>query len=86
MAGFLTAYIIYKFYLRYKISCVHLRTAVPGIGGSQLEASLNRSRTLHWWCDKRYGWYTLWLSIEEFVAPQLVECWTDNIKYALSVC
>jgi len=53
---------------------------VPGIGGSQIQASLDRSRTLHWWCYRKYGWYTLWLNIEEFLSPLPLECWTDDIK------
>eukprot|EP00794_Sanderia_malayensis_P018784 gene18784-20675_t len=51
-----------------------------GIGGSQIQATLHRNKVSHWWCDKKYGWYTLWLNIEELIAPPLVECWTDDVK------
>ncbi len=53
---------------------------VPGIGGSQIQASLNRKNVEHWWCVKKYGWYTLWLNVGEFLAPPIVECWTDDMK------
>ena len=75
----LESYIFSNLYLLVKV--VHCCILVPGIGGSQLQASLHRARTLHWWCDKKYGWYTLWLNIEEFLGPPLVECWTDDVKY-----
>ena len=51
---------------------------VPGNGGSQLEAKLNRSSTAHWWCSKTSDWYDLWLSLPELL-PYKIECFADNI-------
>ncbi|KAI0982668.1 hypothetical protein GJ496_010923 [Pomphorhynchus laevis] len=52
---------------------------IPGLGGSQLEASLNRTSTLHYICTKQSNWYTIWLSITELTWP-LVECFADNLR------
>ena len=53
---------------------------VPGIGGSQIEAKLDRDEVPHFWCDKKYkDWFTIWLSIEELL-PWAQQCWVDNMK------
>ncbi|XP_065676253.1 lysosomal phospholipase A and acyltransferase-like [Hydra vulgaris] len=53
---------------------------VPGIGGSQIEAKLDRNESLHNWCYKKYpDWFTIWLSVEELI-PLVEPCWADNIK------
>jgi len=53
---------------------------VPGIGGSQIEAKLNRNSTQHYWCYSKINhWFTIWLSIEELL-PWAKYCWIDNIK------
>ena len=35
---------------------VHPVILVPGNGGSQLEARLNKSSSGHWWCSKNSDW------------------------------
>lgn len=64
-----------------RVWALHPIVIVPGIGGSQLEAKLDRNKTSHWYC---YGsssdeWYTMWLSIEELM-PFAEQCWVDNMK------
>ena len=56
---------------------------VPGIGGSQIQAKLDRNETKHYWCYKKSSsWFTLWLNIEELL-PMAKECWVDNMKLVL---
>jgi lysophospholipase-3 len=52
---------------------------IPGDGGSQLEARLDKPSTVSFLCDKKADWYTLWLSITELL-PGAIECWCDNIR------
>ena len=57
---------------------LHPVILVPGNGGSQLEARLNRSSTAHWWCSKTSDWYDLWLNINEMLTF-MVDCWAENV-------
>ena len=50
---------------------------VPGDGGSQIEARLNKT-SAHWWCSKTSDWYDLWLNINQMLQPE-VQCWSDNV-------
>lgn len=53
---------------------------VPGDGGSQLEAKLNKSTTVHYVCDKTTkDFFTLWLDVNHLI-PIAIDCWVDNIK------
>uniref|UniRef100_T1H921 Uncharacterized protein n=1 Tax=Rhodnius prolixus TaxID=13249 RepID=T1H921_RHOPR len=53
---------------------------VPGDGGSQLEAKLNKSDIVHYICQKTTAdYFSLWLNIELLV-PIVIDCWVDNIK------
>lgn len=52
---------------------------VPGDGGSQLQARINKTHVPHFWCERESSWFDLWLSVESLL-PKAVECWTDNIK------
>ena len=58
---------------------VHPVVLVPGDGGSQVEGRLNKTRTVHYLCDKTSDWFTLWLNLEQLV-PEVVDCWVDNMK------
>lgn len=54
--------------------------AVPGDGGSQLQARINKSTVPHLWCEKTSSsWFDLWLSIESML-PGAIGCWADNIR------
>ena len=52
---------------------------IPGDGGSQVEARLNKTNVVHYLCAKKSDWYDLWLNIEQMV-PEIIDCWADNMK------
>ena len=52
---------------------------IPGLGGSQLEAKLDKPSVNHFYCSRRSDWYTIWFSITQLIPP-FVNCWADNIK------
>ncbi|XP_014277926.1 lysosomal phospholipase A and acyltransferase [Halyomorpha halys] len=53
---------------------------VPGVGGSQLEAQLDKPTVTHHYCTRRSFDYTsLWLNVKQLL-PKLIECWVDNMK------
>merc|ERR1740137_450741 len=58
---------------------LHPIILIPGDGGSQIEARLNKTSSNHWWCSKVSAWYDLWLNIEEMLTL-MVQCWSDNTK------
>ena len=52
---------------------------IPGDGGSQLYASLNKSTVPHLFCSKQTYTYNLWLNLE-LLAPLIIDCFVDNMK------
>lgn len=53
---------------------------VPGDGGSQLQAKLNKPETVHYYCNKKTDYYfDLWLNLELLV-PYVLDCWIDNMR------
>lgn len=53
---------------------------VPGDGGTQFEAKLNKTVVPHYACDKKTDdYFSLWLNLEE-LAPLVIDCFTDNMK------
>lgn len=53
---------------------------IPGDGGSQLEAKLNKTNVVHYICQKKTtGYFNIWLNMELLV-PLVIDCWIDNIK------
>lgn len=53
---------------------------IPGDGGSQLEAKLNKSNVIHYICQKATkDYFNIWLNMELLV-PLVIDCWIDNIK------
>ncbi|XP_035678867.1 phospholipase A2 group XV-like [Branchiostoma floridae] len=53
---------------------------IPGDGGSQLEAKLNKPSSPHYFCDKTTeDYFDLWLNIE-LLLPYVLDCWVDNMK------
>ncbi|CAL4120224.1 unnamed protein product, partial [Meganyctiphanes norvegica] len=53
---------------------------VPGDGGSQIEAKLNKPTTVHYVCtQKSDAYFDLWLNME-LLAPYVIDCWVDNMK------
>lgn len=53
---------------------------IPGDGGSQLEAKINKSSVVHYLCAKTSSdYFNIWLNMELLV-PVIIDCWIDNIK------
>lgn len=53
---------------------------IPGDGGSQLEARLNKTQRIHYICDlATTDYFNIWLNLE-LLMPLIIDCWIDNIK------
>ena len=53
---------------------------VPGDGGSQIEAKLNKTEVVHYICEKKTtDFFDLWLNLELLV-PLILDCWVDNMR------
>lgn len=52
---------------------------IPGDGGSQLQAKLNKSTQVHRVCEKQSDWYNLWLNFH-LLTPMFFDCLTDNMQ------
>lgn len=52
---------------------------IPGDGSNQLEAKLDKSKTVHFYCSKKSDWFRIWLSVTQLV-PGEIDCWADNIR------
>ncbi|KAK4310994.1 hypothetical protein Pmani_017488 [Petrolisthes manimaculis] len=53
---------------------------VPGDGGSQIEARLDKPSIIHYLCTRKTdAWFDLWLNIELLV-PLVIDCWVDNMR------
>lgn len=59
---------------------LHPVILVPGDGGAQLEAKLNKTNVVHYICEKTTSdYFNIWLNMELLV-PVVIDCWVDNIK------
>lgn len=59
---------------------LHPVILIPGDGGSQLEAKLNKPSTVAWYCWKKTdNWYNLWLSVRLLI-PKVIYCLIDNMR------
>ena len=53
---------------------------IPGDGGNQLYAKLNKSSAPHYFCQlKSNGFFELWLNLEE-ISPYVIDCFIDNMR------
>nr|XP_026489289.1 group XV phospholipase A2-like [Vanessa tameamea] len=53
---------------------------IPGDGGSQLEAKLNKTNVVHYICAKTSDdYFNIWLNLELLV-PFVIDCWVDNLR------
>ncbi len=53
---------------------------IPGDGGNQMHAKLNKSTAPHYLCKlKTSSYFLLWLNLEE-ITPYALDCFVDNIK------
>lgn len=58
---------------------LHPIVFVPGDGGSQVEAKLNKTSVVHYICEKTSDYANIWLNIELLV-PIVIDCFIDNLK------
>lgn len=49
---------------------------LPGIGGSALDAKLNKQDSPAWYCFKRLDWFRIWFATQELFVQT---CWMDNL-------
>ncbi len=60
---------------------VHVVTVVPGLGGTQLVAKLNKSNSTHPWCPTQSSdYFPIYLAPDQFIPPYDV-CFGGNIMY-----
>ncbi|CAF1643615.1 unnamed protein product, partial [Adineta ricciae] len=53
---------------------------IPGDGGSQIWARLNRTLPPpHFFCYRHSDWFELWLNLE-LIAPEVIDCFVDNMR------
>lgn len=52
---------------------------VPGDGGSQLEARLNKTQRVHYVCDLVSDWFDIWLNLH-LLTPVFIDCVYDNMR------
>lgn len=53
---------------------------VPGDGGSQMDAIINKKNSVHFYCQKSSSTYfNIWLN-KELLVPFVIDCWIDNIR------
>jgi len=57
---------------------LHPVILVPGNGGNQIEARVNKPEVVSFWCRRSRDWFTLWLNVEDLVAKTV--CFADNIR------
>lgn len=45
-----------------------------------MEARLNKTTTVHYYCDKTTsGFFNIWLN-PKLLVPLIIDCWIDNVK------
>lgn len=68
------------FKLNFANSELHPVVLIPGDGGNQLEAKLNKTDVVHYICAKQStDYFNIWLNMELLV-PLIIDCWIDNIR------
>ena len=59
---------------------LHPVVLVPGDGGSQVLAKLNKTVSVHYICAQKTDyWFYLWLDPTQ-ILPYMIDCWVDNMK------
>lgn len=55
--------------------------SVPGDGGSQIDAKLDKPSVVHYLCDKKTNdYYNIWLNLELLV-PYVIDCLVSSKLY-----
>jgi lysophospholipase-3 len=53
---------------------------IPGNGGAQLWARLNRTTPPpHFYCARHSNWFELWLDVR-LLLPEVIDCFVDNMR------
>ncbi|CAF2689474.1 unnamed protein product [Rotaria sp. Silwood2] len=53
---------------------------IPGDGGSQIWARLNRTLPPpHFFCSRHSDWFELWLDLR-LIVPEVIDCFVDNMR------
>lgn len=53
---------------------------MPGDGGNQIYAKLNKTSAIHYFCQlKTSDFFELWLNLEE-ITPYVIDCLVENLK------
>ncbi|XP_065213421.1 phospholipase A2 group XV-like [Planococcus citri] len=75
-----TFYCILCCYIVHAVNGLYPVVLVPGDGGSQMEAKLDKPAVVHYVCDKKTtDYFSLWLNMELLV-PVVIDCLIDNMK------
>lgn len=57
---------------------------VPGDGGSQVEAKINKTTVVHYLCEKvSTEYFNIWLNLELLV-PVIIDCWVIVVIFYVS--
>lgn len=57
---------------------------VPGDGGSQVEAKINKTTVVHYLCEKvSTEYFNIWLNLELLV-PVIIDCWVIVVIFYIS--
>ncbi|XP_071957989.1 lysosomal phospholipase A and acyltransferase-like [Antedon mediterranea] len=57
---------------------------LPGDGGSQLKATLNKSEAPHFYCREHTTSFFIWLDVGEFIPP-FINCFVENIRLVYDI-
>nr|XP_053644997.1 phospholipase A2 group XV-like isoform X1 [Cherax quadricarinatus] len=90
MSGYLTVnHLLFSIFLLITASCSFSKLSrtkyippvvlIPGDGGSQIEAKIDKPSVIHYICQKKSDWFDLWLNMELLV-PYVIDCWVDNMR------
>lgn len=52
---------------------------IPGDGGSQMEARLNKTQVPHYICSKTSDWFDIWVNLH-LLLPGVIDCFIDNFS------
>ena len=59
---------------------LHPVILIPGDGGSQILAKINKTQVVHYICAKKTDdWFYLWLDPTQ-ILPLIIDCWVDNMR------
>lgn len=75
-------YVVCVLFSLFATTCALIKPVIfiPGDGGSQVEAKINKTSVVHYLCAKTStDYFNIWLNMELLV-PVIIDCWIDNLK------